>query len=1552
MRKRSRFLSLLMAISIMVSSICVNAYGMEASGMTVSDNELSEETSDSETEGNVSDNELDVEISDSETEEVVSDNESEEVISDNEPEVDLEPEENAVSENNIAASKPTSDKTKNNDLLKFTTIEVDWEETEDECYAAEDLYALAENNPSILSESHGDYWDNYSSYYIYNQLNDAQKKFWVATEVLCNKYLTQDVNLSADRIDYVTVSAEDFTLEELMDLATIFKYSHPQYYYLMSGFYYGDGGSTLRLAMMVYDAFLNGADRRAATNTIQNLLNVWESEIDACTTEEKKVRKIHDLICNKVDYNHYAADIGIQPVEQQEFTQSAYSVFCKDLTVCAGYTQAFMWLCNGADIQCFGVTSPGHAWNKVNVNDNWYNMDATWNDGDGVGNITYWCYLKSDAEIDAYDEHNEHNEEDMWYGLLPVCTLDSGSTVNSAKNPPTVTDRVAIPVINVTKENNTYTIQMSTDTPGAVIYYTLDGRTPSEGNSISYIYKEPITVTENKQIKAVAVLDRYLDSEIAQRNCESVVKVSYVTGTDQVIEEEYYKEFSKITEPVLNGKEGYTFAGWYTSNQVMDETTKWNFEEDVVTGDTILYAKWNPNTYKVTFQPGRGQVDVTQKDVVFDQPYGKLPIPVLTGYTFVGWYTDLEEGVKVGEDTTYMIADHSALYAKYEANTYTVTFDANGGRSDITEKEVRYEESYGELPIPILAGGEFLGWYTQKEGGSKIEENTKVMLLEDQILYAHWNYAYTTENPTANIENDALLEPGTRILLSTKTYGAKIYYTTDSNIGAALTTENGVLYEDAIIAEEDATIYAIAVKDRYNKSSVMTVSYKVRDTSGEWGDVTGDDRAEAGFAVPTDIPQELWAAGITDSDYTGEAIVMGEKFHVYHHKTLLKEKTDYTIKYKNNTKAGVATITITGKGNYTGSIVKTFIIHPLDIKDAFVQDITLAYNGKVQKGTTTVTYLLGGKTVTLKKGTDFTYEYPGTDKKAEDYDEEAFLTAKEHEVTIVGKGNYTGTTTFVQEIVEEYVIGKMTLTKIPKQAYTGTEIEPGVVLKNGQTTLEEGIHYDADYDHNVEVGTATVTITGIRENGYVGTRTTTFQITGTPLNKMKMEGFVSSKPWDEAGVEQEEVTFSYTTGKGKEEEKDFLEEEEDYTVKYVDNKKIGTATVYYTGIGGYTGTIKKTYKITGVDLKKVEINGIEAPLVYDGREMVQDGYELIYTDKDGNEDVLEEDQDYIVTYKNHAKAGKATITFKGIHGYTGTVSKTYAITAYDINDVKVKIASIDEQAYTKDGVTPKPSITFEGDEGTIVLEEGKDYTLKYSNNKAPAKQTDTKPPTITITGKNGFGNKANVYFDIVGSDLNRTKITATDVVWQNKANICKPVITLTDSNGKKLKAGTDYDKTIEYTYVKDVEVTQVVNKKTVYKLRKSGDAVDTKDIIPVDTEILATVMGIKNYAGTQEVVFRYVAADIAKATVTVKTQIYEGKDIKPNKNDITVKLNGKVIAKTDYEIVNYNNNLKKGNGKITIEGRGNYGGQKTVTFKINAKSMKDMWERLSMLFGW
>ena len=267
------------------------------------------------------------------------------------------------------------------------------------------------------------------------------------------------------------------------------------------------------------------------------------------------------------------------------------------------------------------------------------------------------------------------------------------------------------------------------------------------------------------------------------------------------------------------------------------------------------------------------------------------------------------------------------------------------------------------------------------------------------------------------------------------------------------------------------------------------------------------------------------------------------------------------------------------------------------------------------------------------------------------------------------------------------------------------------------------------------------------------------------------------------------------------------------------------------------------------------------------------------------------------------------------------------------------MSEIPTQTYLKGGVPVKPVVTFTNEEGTIVLVEGKDYTLKYSNHNIVADKTAKKAPTVTITGKGNFGGTVSQKFTIVGSDLSAATMTATNITYQKKANICKPTIAVYDANGKKLAAGTDYNKTIAYTYAKDVEVTQIANKKTVYVTRLQGEAVNKNDIIPVGAEIIATVTGIKNYSGTQSVKFRYVAADIAKATVTVKAQVYTGKAVEPTKNDIVVKIGKTVLEKTDYEIVSYSNNIAKGTGKLVIRGIGNYGGTKNVTFKINTKTM-------------
>ena len=109
----------------------------------------------------------------------------------------------------------------------------------------------------------------------------------------------------------------------------------------------------------------------------------------------------------------------------------------------------------------------------------------------------------------------------------------------------------------------------------------------------------------------------------------------------------------------------------------------------------------------------------------------------------------------------------------------------------------------------------------------------------------------------------------------------------------------------------------------------------------------------------------------------------------------LKNGTDYTVSYSNNTKVGTAKVTITGKGNYTGSVSKTYSIKN-NFKKATVSGIsTKAFTGKNITQSITVKY--NGKT--LKNGTDYTVSYSNNKKIG-------IATVK-----IAGKGSYTGTIT-------------------------------------------------------------------------------------------------------------------------------------------------------------------------------------------------------------------------------------------------------------------------------------------------------------------------------------------------------------------------------------------------------------------------------------------------------------------------------------------------------------------------------------------------------------
>ena len=133
-------------------------------------------------------------------------------------------------------------------------------------------------------------------------------------------------------------------------------------------------------------------------------------------------------------------------------------------------------------------------------------------------------------------------------------------------------------------------------------------------------------------------------------------------------------------------------------------------------------------------------------------------------------------------------------------------------------------------------------------------------------------------------------------------------------------------------------------------------------------------------------------------------------------------------------------------------------------------------------------------------------------------------------------------------------------------AYDGKAKKPGVTVKLNGKTLKNGTDYTVSYSNNTKVGTATVKITG--KGNYTGSVSKTYNIKNN-FKKATISG-ISNKSYTGKNITQS-ITVKYN---GK-----TLKKGTDYTVSYLSNKNIGTATVKVTGKGSYAGTITKTFKI-------------------------------------------------------------------------------------------------------------------------------------------------------------------------------------------------------------------------------------------------------------------------------------------------------------------------------------------------------------------------------------
>ena len=216
----------------------------------------------------------------------------------------------------------------------------------------------------------------------------------------------------------------------------------------------------------------------------------------------------------------------------------------------------------------------------------------------------------------------------------------------------------------------------------------------------------------------------------------------------------------------------YTFKGWFTAatggTQVSASTT--------VTGNVTYYAQWTANirSYTATFNGnGGGTPSPSTITKTYGSELGTLPTCSRTGYTFLGWYTASSGGTKISSTTK--ITGTVTYYAQWSINSYTLTYNVNGGNAvSPASKSVQYGSAYGTLPTPTKSSDAeytyaFAGWYTSASGGTQVTANT-TMGAGNTTIYAHWTANIRSYTATFNGNGGGTPSPST----ITKTYGSEL----------------------------------------------------------------------------------------------------------------------------------------------------------------------------------------------------------------------------------------------------------------------------------------------------------------------------------------------------------------------------------------------------------------------------------------------------------------------------------------------------------------------------------------------------------------------------------------------------------------------------------------------------------------------------------------------------------------------------------------------------------------------------------------------------------
>ncbi len=441
------------------------------------------------------------------------------------------------------------------------------------------------------------------------------------------------------------------------------------------------------------------------------------------------------------------------------------------------------------------------------------------------------------------------------------------------------------------------------------------------------------------------------------------------------------------SQPEEVKRAGYTFTGWYKEPECK---TKWNFDGDIVTGDTVLYAGWEPVviTYTVSFDlQGHGSIeDVT---VVSGNKIKEPSVPALTGYIFIGWYKEAECNNKWDFDSD-IVEGNITLYAGWESLGDVLPDDVP------TDGEIQEGEIWTAFVEDAV--------YTGKAIKPEVHIYWGKERLDEGIDYTLKYKNNTQANDASNLNKAPRVEINYKKHFP-DTKPETIYFKINPVNLDDVTADDLTIALNQKVQKKVPT--AIWCGRKLSKGKDFDISYPDEGTPGAYqekgtydilltagknGNFTGSKTVS--LTITDLIPVSKVSVKIKSQLYDKGNPVKPEPKITYKGTPLEKDK-DYTIAYKNNTEIGTATAIVTGTGKYEGTKKVTFKITGTSVKKAAVTGLTKTeYNGFAQIPDN-LAVTLGGKL--LKQGEDYNISFSKN------------RNAGKATVIISGKGVYTGT---------------------------------------------------------------------------------------------------------------------------------------------------------------------------------------------------------------------------------------------------------------------------------------------------------------------------------------------------------------------------------------------------------------------------------------------------------------------------------------------------------------------------------------------------------------